>query len=367
MEKAHPTNILVRVPNWIGDAVMCLPSLMDMRNYFDRSKVTILARPTIAELLRGHSAIDDVLVYDYQGEHQGLVGLWKLGRLVNKKRFDCAILFQNAFEAAILTLLSGISSRIGYATDGRGWLLTQPVPLLGSMAMHHIRYYQHLVQAITNVSPQDRAPLLVMTPEEKATCESTFPDVFQHPEMMVIGLNPGSVYGSAKRWLPERFAEVGDRLIESLTRAVSGIPLVRCVIVGGKGEEDIGASIAKHMTHQPIILSGKTTIRELMGILTRCAVLVTNDTGPMHMAQALGVPVVAIFGSTDPHTTGPLGPLQDSVRAQVRCSPCLLRTCPIDHRCMTHVSVEQVLDKVLSRLEGARTPAGTTQDRVYGS
>ena len=111
MGDGHPTNILVRVPNWIGDAVMCLPALMDLRDYFDKSKVTILARPTIAELLCEHSGVDDVLVYDYQGEHQGLGGLWKLMRLVKKKRFDCAVLFQNAFEAAILAFISGISYR----------------------------------------------------------------------------------------------------------------------------------------------------------------------------------------------------------------------------------------------------------------
>jgi len=363
MKDAYPTNILVRVPNWIGDAVMCLPALRDIREYIGQSNVTVLARPAIAELLRGHSGVDEILVYDYQGEHQGLMGVLKLIRVVKKKRFDCAVLFQNAFEAAMIALLSGISSRIGYATDGRGWFLTQPIPLIRSIAIHHTQYYQRLVQAMTHISFEDHAPQLVMTPKEQSMCEESFPGVFQPPEMIVIGINPGSVYGSAKRWLPERFAEVGDRLVEALPQTVPGFPVVRCVIVGGKGEEEIATAIAQRMTHQPIILSGKTTIRELMGVLTRCAVLVTNDTGPMHVAYALGVPVVAIFGSTDPHTTGPSGSLQDVVRAQVRCSPCLLRACPIDHRCMTHISVEQVVGRVLSRLRDSRTLASITKDR----
>ncbi|MDH5562552.1 MAG: lipopolysaccharide heptosyltransferase II [Nitrospirota bacterium] len=350
MEETHPINILIRVPNWIGDAVMCLPALIDMREYFPRSTLTILARPTIAAMLRGHSGIDEVLVYDHLGEHQGLMGFLKLVRIVQTKRFDCAVLFQNAFEAAMIAFLSGISSRIGYATDGRAWLLTQPVPCVNPVGLHHIHYYQQLVQRVTRVPFQDRTPHLAVSSQEQAACENRFPDVFQPPEMMVIGINPGSVYGSAKRWLPERFAEVGDQLVEALARASAGSLLVRCVIVGGPGEEAIGEDIAKRMRHSPVMLSGKTTIREVMGVLTRCAVLVTNDTGPMHLAHALGVPVVAIFGSTDPRTTGPSVQLRDIVQSPVRCSPCLLRACPIDHRCMVNVSVEQVFDRALVRL-----------------
>jgi len=342
---------------------MCLPALIDLREYFPRSKLTILARPTIAAMLRGYSGIDDALVYDHQGEHQGLMGFWKLVRLVKAEKFDCAVLFQNAFEAAMIAFLSGISSRIGYATDGRAWLLTQPVTCLDPAGLHHIHYYQQLVQTVTRLPPQDRLPHLAVPSEEQKECENMFPDVFQPPDMMVIGLNPGSVYGSAKRWLPERFAEVGDQLVEALTRASAGSLIVRCVIVGGPGEETIGKDIAKHMRHSPVILSGKTTIRELMGVLTRCAILVTNDTGPMHLAHALCVPVVAIFGSTDPHTTGPSVQLHDIVQSSVRCSPCLLRACPIDHRCMVNVSVEQVFDRALGRLESLPMFASKTSSR----
>lgn len=355
----------MRVPNWIGDAVMCLPAIMDIRDYFGESNVTVLARPTIAELLRGHAGIDDVLVYDYQGEHHGLLGLLQLIRLVKKKKFDCAVLFQNAFEAAMIAFLAGIPSRIGYATDGRKWFLTQPVALSGTIALHHTQYYQRLVQAFTHVSSKNPAPRLVLLPEEHTTFEDFFPEIFQPSGMMLIGINPGSIYGSAKRWLPERFAEVGDRLIDVLTKTKPGVPLVRCVIVGGKGEEGIGVDIARRMMHQPIALSGKTTIRELMGVLTRCAVLVTNDTGPMHMARALGVPVVAIFGSTDPQTTCPSESRQSVVQAQVRCSPCLLRACPIDHRCMTQISVENVVERVLAGL-GVSHLEVVAQDRGDG-
>ena len=184
-------------------------------------------------------------------------------------------------------------------------------------------------------------------------CAKKFPEVFHPSGTIWLGINPGSVYGSAKRWLPERFAQMGDQLVERLTQELHQSCSVRCLVVGGKGEEQLGLDIARQMVHDPLILSGKTTIRDLMGVLTRCAVLVTNDTGPMHIAQALGIPVVGIFGSTDPHTTGPYGQSKGIVRAPVRCSPCFLRVCPIDHRCMTQISIERVVETVMSHFESS--------------
>lgn len=330
---------------------MCLPALMDLRNHDPHAKITVLARPIIGELLEGHPGVDEVMMYIHQGEHQGLSGLWHLIQLVKRKKFGCAVLFQNAFEAALIVWVAGIPSRIGYATDGRRWLLSEPVPRPDRAPLHHTAYYQELVKTITH-SPEknDGTPQLFLSPEVKQACARQFPEIFLPSDGLVIGINPGSVYGSAKRWIPERFAEVGDRLVEQLTQEFTGVPCVRCVLIGGKGEEALAQDIARRMRNEPIVLSGRTTIHELMGVLTRCSVLVTNDTGPMHVAQALGVPVAAIFGSTDPSTTSPHGQFSGVVTASVRCAPCLLRTCPIDHRCMTQVSVEQVLDVALSQI-----------------
>ena len=343
-------NILVRVPNWIGDAVMCLPALMDLRNHHPDAKVTVLARPIIGELLAGHPGVDEVMMYFHQGEHQGLFGLWHLIQLVKRKQFDRAVLFQNAFEAALIAWVAGIPSRIGYATDGRRWLLSEHVPSPDRAKLHHTAYYRDIVKAITHSPGKHHSPQLFLSPEVKHACARQFPEIFLPSDGLVIGINPGSVYGSAKRWIPERFAEVGDCLVERLTKEFPGAPFVRCVLIGGKGEEELAQDIARRMRYEPIVLSGQTTIQELMGVLTRCSILVTNDTGPMHVAQALGVPVAAIFGSTDPSTTGPYGQFSGVVTASVRCAPCLLRACPIDHRCMSQVSVEQVVDVALSQL-----------------
>lgn len=352
MNFPSPNNILVRVPNWIGDAVMCLPALMDIRDCFAKAGITILARPTIAELLREQCGINDVLIYEHRTDHRGIFGLLRLSQVIRKRGFDTAVLFQNAFEAAVLASLSNIPIRIGYATDGRGWLLSQSVRLSSQPFLHQTRYYQQLVETITKVPSKDRAPKLVVTANDQVAYEAKFSDVFSPSETLLIGMNPGSVYGSAKRWLPERFAELGDQLVAKIRKKYPEYSSVRCLLMGGKGEEALGVEIANRMGSQPIVLSGKTSIRELMSILRRCAVLVTNDTGPMHMAQALGVPVVAIFGSTDPEATGLSGEGQSVIRTHVRCSPCLLRACPIDHRCMTGVSTDQVMTAVMKQIHG---------------
>jgi len=346
-----PNNILVRVPNWIGDAVMCLPALMDLREHFAQADITVLARPTIADLLCTQCGIKDVMVYEHRNVHQGLFGLLRLSRVIRKRAFDMAVLFQNAFEAALLTWLSRIPARIGYATDGRGWLLSHAVPLPPKQTFHQIRYYQQLVQAITQVPSQERNPKLEVTTNHSFASQQQFAEVVSSLNTLLVGINPGSVYGSAKRWLSERFAEVGDRLVEDIHEKYPEFSSVRCVLIGGMGEEALGMEIANQMRTKPIVLSGKTTIQELVDVLTRCAVLVTNDTGPMHLAQALGVPVVGIFGSTDPESTGPVGEESCLIREQVRCSPCLLRSCPIDHRCMTNISTDQVVRTVMARMD----------------
>ena len=341
------SRILVRAPNWIGDAVMGTPALMDLRAAYPSAKITLWARPTIAELLGGHPAIDEVLVYDHQARHKGVLGKLALIRALRAQVFEVAILLQNAFEAAFLTFLSGVPERWGYATDGRRPFLSRAIDLPRREGrVHQVEYFQRLIGELTGVRTQ-RAPNLLIREEEEQLVDREFPHLARGCQEEVIGINPGSVYGSAKRWLPERFAEVADHLIEHRQQDHSPERGVKCVIVGGPGEESLGLTIAGHMKNQPIVLSGKTTIRQLSVIIKRCSVFLTNDTGPMHIASAFGVPVVAIFGSTDPVHTAPYPDRSAVVSSTVRCSPCLLRHCPIDHRCMTSISADDVYNAVL--------------------
>ncbi len=335
--------ILVRGPNWMGDAVMCAPALDTLRQAFPDSEISLLVRPAIGELFAGHPSPDHVVSYDHQGVHAGWRGTIRLARSLRRERYDLAVLFQNAFEAAFLGVLAGVPLRYGYATDGRRLLLTHPVdPPDPKQRRHQVQYYLEMLRPLVQETSAPK-PVLHVGHEEEAMADRLLREDGVQASDVLIGLNPGSVYGGAKRWLPERFAAVADRLLVDL-RQRSPHP-VRCLIVGGPGEETLGEAIAQQMVSIPLILSGKTSVRALKAIIKRCHIFVTNDTGPMHVANALGVPVVAVFGSTDPLVTAPYNRAWSAaiVRNPADCSPCLFRECPIDHRCMTSISADQVL------------------------
>jgi len=348
VNKVAINRILVRGPNWLGDAVMCEPALRGLRRLFPDAQIALLVKPAVADLFAGHPALTRVLTYDTKGRHAGLSGKWALAGQLRRQGFDLAVLFQNAFEAAFLTFLAGVPRRYGYATDGRSLLLSDPVAAPDRHTLvHQVRYYWDLLKPL-GLTGDPSAPELVVFPEEEQAMARRFAQGGLTASDIVVGINPGSTYGGAKRWLPERFAEVTERLCCTIRE--SREQQVSVVIFGAKGEERLGQEIAARLSSRSLVLSGATTIRELMAAVKRCAVLLTNDTGPMHIASAFQVPVVAIFGPTDWRTTSPFGSAHAIVRQPVDCAPCLLRECPIDHRCMTRVSVEQVYEAATKQL-----------------
>ena len=348
MDKEAIHRILVRGPNWLGDAVMCEPALRGLRKLFPNAQIALLVKPAVADLFTGHPAMTDVLTYDTTGRHAGLSGKWALAGQLRRQGFDLAVLFQNAFEAAFLTFLAGVPRRYGYATDGRSLLLSDPVAAPDRRTLvHQVRYYWDLLQPL-GLTGDPSAPELVVSPEEEQAMAGRFAQGGLSATDVVVGINPGSTYGGAKRWLPERYAEVTEQLCRTIRE--SREQQVGVVIFGAQGEERLGQEIAARLSSQSLVLSGATTIRELMAAVKRCAMLLTNDTGPMHIASAFQVPVVAIFGPTDWRTTSPFGSAHAIVRQPVDCAPCLLRECPIDHRCMTRVTVDQVYEASLSSL-----------------
>lgn len=350
MDRKTIKRILVRGPNWLGDAVMCEPALRGLRSLFPDAQIALLVKPGVADLFAGHPALTRVLTYDTKGRHAGLSGKWALAGQLRRQGFDLAVLFQNAFEAALLTFLAGVPRRYGYATDGRSLLLSAPVAAPERQALvHQVRYYWDLLQPL-GLMGDPSAPELVVFPEEEQAMAQRFVQGGLKASDIVVGINPGSTYGGAKRWLPERFAEATERFCRTICE--SRDQPVSVVIFGAKGEESLGLEIAARLSSRSLVMSGATTIRELMAAVKRCSVLLTNDTGPMHIASALQVPVVAIFGPTDWRTTSPFGSAHAIVRHPVDCAPCLLRECPIDHRCMTGVTVEQVYEASLSSLSG---------------
>jgi heptosyltransferase II len=322
--RGEPERIVVRAPNWIGDVVLSLAALRDLRRNFPRARLEVLARAWVADLYRAVGEVDAVRIA--QGVRADADAL--------RGAFDAGVVLPNSFGSALALWWARVPERWGYATDGRRPLLTRaprvPPQVRGRSQVYY--YRAMLAGAGLRVSA---------TPDVSLRCppdwiESTGADRLLGKDGGGdwVGVNPGAFYGTAKRWLPERFAAVAETL------AARG---ARIALVGGAAERPIGEAIAAQMRAPARVLCGQTTVPELVGVLARLRLLVTNDSGPMHLAAALGVPVVAVFGPTDWRETHPVGEAHRVVREPVHCSPCGLRECPIDHRCMRRVSVDRVL------------------------
>jgi heptosyltransferase-2 len=329
--------IFIRSTNWIGDAVMTTPALGRVRAAFPQAEIAIAANPTVAELLGHHPCCDRMLVYDKKGRHHGLGGLIRFCTQLRKENFDLALLFQNAIEAAIMVTLAQIPIRAGYTTDCRGLLLTHRVrDWRQARRLHHTDYYLHMLEGLGIFGGNGRLHLHCQDTELSWARK-------QLGKGPWVAVNPGATYGSAKRWLPERFAAVADTIADKTS--------MRILLIGAPNEAWIAEEVAAGMRTQPLNLAGKTSVRQLMALLSQCRLLITNDSGPMHVAATFDVPIVAIFGSTDHTTTSPLSPACRIVRKPTHCAPCLKTDCPTDHRCMTAVSVADVLNAARDLLE----------------
>jgi heptosyltransferase II len=340
-----PNRILVRATNWVGDAVMSLPALRALRERFPQARISILAKPWVADLYRREPICNSLIPYTARTLGEKAAAARELRRC----QFDTAILLQNAFEAAAIAYLARIPERIGYARDGRGFLLTHaiPVPKPGDIPRHESFYYLELLRRarIIDAMPANDAIRLESAPAARATGLDRFQQLGLGDT--VIGVSPGAAYGTAKRWLPERFAHSAVRVANELGASVA--------IFGSKDERGLCQSVATAVSAsivKPVKnFAGETSLAEFIDLAAACRVYLTNDSGAMHIASALGVPTVAIFGATDDEATGPTGPLVKVVREPVECSPCLKRECPIDHRCMTRVSAARVAETALDLLK----------------
>jgi heptosyltransferase II len=333
-----PAKVMVRATNWIGDAIISLPAIEALRGRYPDTEIVVVAKPWVAELYSNHPALFRLLIYDPNGEHKGRRGFRKLINELRRERFDAAILLQHAFHAAWMAWRAQIPIRIGYRTDGRGPLLTEAVRLpprgyLGHQASEYLEFL-FLSGLIEERPLAAREVHLAATKAERRWAADALKGLGLEGPRYFVGLNPGAAFGPAKRWPIERFAALGDRLVGALGADV--------LVFGSKDERPLAEAVARVMQRTPLVLAGNTTLRQWMAITERCRLVVANDSGAMHVAAAMGVPVVAIFGSTDARATGPLSRWARVVRHPVECSPCGLRECPIDFRCMNSVTVEEV-------------------------
>ncbi|MEJ2697905.1 MAG: lipopolysaccharide heptosyltransferase II [Candidatus Sulfobium sp.] len=336
----------MRGVNWIGDAVMTLPAMRALRRANPDSKIVLLVKPWVSPIFEKDPNIDEMIIYS--DDHKGIRGRLRLAGELRTYGFRRAVLFQNAIDAALIAFLAGIPERIGYSRDARRALLTKAVPFdkyAGSL--HHIRYYLNLLDK-AGFAVGDSRPWIYLSLEERLGAREKLAGL-RRP---VVGLNPGASYGSAKRWHPARFAEVAKRVVDELGGSV--------VVFGGPAETGIAEEILEGAcpgslsenagsveTPRVMTMAGRTTLRELVALISEVDVLVTNDSGPMHIGYAVGTPLVAVFGSTSPELTGPVGYCDIVIRKEVDCAPCFERTCRKGEvQCMDLVTPADVFDAV---------------------
>ncbi|MBI4698115.1 MAG: lipopolysaccharide heptosyltransferase II [Nitrospirae bacterium] len=378
---ANFKNILIRGVNWIGDAVLTIPAINAVRAAFPEARISLLVKPWVSDIFRGNPDVNDIILYE--DRFNSITGRFRLAKILRSKGFDAAILLQNAFDAAFIAWFAGIPERIGYKRDSRGMLLTKAVPVSEDvLKQHQVHYYLNLLKEGLNIDPVDTEPVIYLNEEEIAAARQLLNQTQTlNPQNPLIGINPGAAYGSAKRWMPERFAEVISRIVNELEGNV--------ILFGSGSETEIANEILRqsteliaqnkdagaahsdldpdsssigHYASRILNMAGKTSLRELAALISECDAFITNDSGPMHMASALLVPVVAIFGSTDSAITGPLGKGHAVVTRDVSCSPCLKRKCPAgttrsreDYlRCMTEITADDIYDALLKTLPGGK-------------
>ena len=338
--------VVVRGANWVGDAAMTVPALRELRRVLPGAHLTLATRPWAVGVFDGADFLDDLLVVEADG--RGVRAFFSQTRRWRAGRFDLAVLLPNAFAPALVAFAARVPFRAGYATDGRGPLLTHPfAPPEWRGRRHEVFYYLNVVAELerrltgsTSVRLEEgaahagpRTDIAVSAGRQESARELLRARGLR-PDRPVVALCPGSTNSRAKRWPAERFAALADLLVEEAGAQV--------LLVGSAGELEVSRAVSDAARHAPIMLTGATDLAETAALLSVCDLLVTNDTGPAHLAAALARPVVVIFGPTDPTTTRPFSALAELVREPPECAPCMLRDCPIDHRCMTAVTPEAV-------------------------
>ena len=348
---AHPQKILVRSTNWIGDAVMTTPAVRTIRENFPDSEITMLVHPWVSDVFRFSPRVDRLLIYEKKGRHKGVKGLLQLAGELRQEEFDCAILLQNAFEAALLTMLAGIPARGGYTTDGRSMLLTHCVHKINELnKKHEVNYYQRIMLGLGLRTAPNELELFIpgdqVDTAKQRIVEYTGKKRGRRP---VIGFNPGAAFGPAKRWPAEKFADLADMLSRQSDAFF--------ILFGSAADQETAAAIKRQAgaaASRIIDLTGATTLIEAMALIGECDVFVTNDSGLMHVAAALRTPLVAIFGSTDHIATGPFADNAVVIRKPLACSPCKKTHCPEKHfRCMKLIDSKEVCAAVLRILKEA--------------
>ncbi|MEJ2108582.1 MAG: lipopolysaccharide heptosyltransferase II [Acidobacteriota bacterium] len=341
------SKILIRSTNWIGDSIITIPALREIRRMFPEAHLALLAKPWVADLFTSADFLDEIIRYNRDA---GPIGFLKFARHLRTMHFDAAILLQNAFEAAALALAAGIPIRIGFPTDGRRFLLTHPLKTAFPVPHEHQIYEYLNIAAQTEalfagecrvnfLRPQYRLPV---SEQIKERMHRLLLDSGWQKKGTLVAINPGATNNPLKRWYPERFALLAEKLL--------GRENCTVVFIGGPSEESITDEILSRIKRKAIKLTGRTSLQESIAVLSLCDLIISNDTGPAYMAAALCRPTLTIFGPTNYWSISPTSPTARILNHPVSCAPCRLKQCPTNHECMDLISVDQVYSAALKLL-----------------
>lgn len=326
--------IIIRVPNWLGDAIMATGAVDAFHQQRPDDTITLIGPPAILTVFSSSYNPYNLIPYDREKKDAGLIGLSRLSGMLRDEYHDAGYLLTNSFSSAFMFYLGRIPERIGYRGQLRTFLLTEAVDSLPE-ATHQAQQYSYL---LTRQNGEIPAPTICISPDERERARQ----ILEEKECLGqvrIGVAPGAAYGPAKRWPPEYFAELARECIKRLD--------ARILIFGSKNEWDLAENIQQQVGERAINLAGKTTLRQLLSLIQQCRVIITNDSGTMHASTAVKTPVIAIFGSTDPQKTSPLGPNNRVIYEKIDCSPCFKRTCPYGHyECLKRITPKSVLKPI---------------------
>lgn len=359
------SRILVRCTNWLGDAIMTTPFFSALKKLYPWSRVEILALPYIAPVFENNPNVDMIRVLQRKRGISGLVG--SIGSLISRRGadYDLGISLPNSIGSAIDLRVAGCREILGYNREMRGFLLTHAIPVTKeALCFHEIFYYMNILRQFAgDCAPPEAKRVfgdfsgaaetsyeIYLTRQEKNSANAALADLsMDTARHFVIGVNPGAYFGSAKRWFTDRY----KRTVESVAAAFDD---ARFLVFGSDKEKAIGSEICSGIPGRAHNLCGKTGIRELFALISKCSLFVTNDSGAMHAAAAFEVPIVAIFGSTDHKTTFPVCRHYKIIRHDLPCSPCKKRECPLGHHdCMKYITVDKVATSVKNEIERIRS------------
>jgi heptosyltransferase II len=329
-----PSNIIIRMPNWLGDLVMATPLIADLRKKWPNARITAMCQSNVAPLLKNDPNLNEVFGYARPSGWIHRRQHWQIVQSIKHGEYDLGILLTNSFSSAWWFWRAGVTHKIGFANNMRSWLLNKAVPFPKERKTQHlVKTYKALLEPL-GIPLSNTPPHLYISSEEMQAAQALLTNKgINLGQDILVGINPGAAYGSAKCWLPERFVAVTQQLLKN--------PQVQVVYFGDPAGTPLVNDICKKIDGRVINLAGKTNLRELIALINCCSIFLTNDSGPMHIAAALQVPLLALFGSTNDTTTGPYQ-FGKVIHKHVECSPCYKRICPIDFRCMKRIEVDEV-------------------------